>query len=379
MMEIKMLNIALFTPSIEAYSETFIQMHRYGISGHVKYYYGGHLPTHLDGEGALLKNMLLRNKFGRRLVRILLPSLTRKYCQKALKRSLIENNVDAVICEYGPTAAESIGVCKELKIPQIVYFHGYDASVKGVLDKYKKEYSEVFSYAKYIIVVSDLMKRDLVALGSNPDKTIVNRCPPSNEYFNICLESDVRSPQFISVGRFVEKKAPHLTILAFDKVVKKHPQCKLFFCGNGPLLDKCINLVDQLGLSDSVVFMGIVNKNKIIEMFKSSTCYIQHSVTASNGDMEGTPVSIMEASAAGLPVISTFHAGIPEVIINNVTGYLVNENDIEGMSNAMLNIISDPANAIEMGLKGREFISENYTEDKHLQIINDLVSNVKRL
>ena len=70
---------------------------------------------------------------------------------------------------------------------------------------------------------------------------------------------------------------------------------------------------------------------ELVQHLKSSTAFAQHSITAENGDMEGTPVGIVEASYAGLPVISTFHAGIPDVINNRETGLLVEEHDVEEM------------------------------------------------
>ena len=104
-----------------------------------------------------------------------------------------------------------------------------------------------------------------------------------------------------------------------------------------------------------------------------SVAFVQHSITADNGDMEGTPVAVLEASAAGLPVISTFHAGIPDVIIHGETGLLVEEHDVEGMANYMIHLLENPDKAINMGAKGKTHIRDNFSLDRHLNTISELV------
>jgi len=89
--------------------------------------------------------------------------------------------------------------------------------------------------------------------------------------------------------------------------------------------------------------------------------------------MEGTPVGVLEASAAGLPVVSTLHAGIPDVIINGVTGFLVKEHDVDGMAESMIKLLDEPAKAEEMGRKGSAFIKEYFMLDRHLNILADVV------
>src|SRR6185503_1943415 len=96
-------------------------------------------------------------------------------------------------------------------------------------------------YAYAVIAVSEKMKEDLTILGCNPKKIGMAPYGPATSFFN--LEPDYKIPQFITVGRFVDKKAPYLTIIAFSKVVQNYPNAKLIMVGDGPLLNTCVNLV----------------------------------------------------------------------------------------------------------------------------------------
>src|SRR5690606_35506477 len=102
-------------------------------------------------------------------------------------------------------------------------------------------------------------------------------------------------------------------------------------------------------------------------------CFLQHSIVADNGDSEGSPVGIIEASAAGLPVISTRHAGIIESVLEDKTGFLVDELDVISMSNYMSQLYKDRELCQIMGEAGRRHIKENFSLNKHLNQINNLI------
>jgi glycosyltransferase involved in cell wall biosynthesis len=92
--------------------------------------------------------------------------------------------------------------------------------------------------------------------------------------------------------------------------------------------------------------------------------------------MEGTPVAIIEAQAAAVPVISTYHAGIPDVVIDKVTGFLVEEKDVDAMTKAMIHIFSDKKIAEEMGEKARKNIRAHFTMAQHIDILNKALKEI---
>ena len=110
------------------------------------------------------------------------------------------------------------------------------------------------------------------------------------------------------------------------------------------------------------------------KIFEESIAFIQHSIIADDGDSEGTPVAVLEAQAAALPVISTFHAGITDVVVNNETGLLVQEKDVDGMANNMLRILNESGLAERLGMSGRKRIKENFTLEKNLMTLRNVIN-----
>lgn len=353
------MNIALLSPSKNAYSETFIQVQKRNLTGNVFYYYDGHLPCRLEGEGSIIiKNASLKRKLG------LISGNTRL---SSLKKSFSSNNIDVVLAQYGPTGNAVKELCNEMKLPLVVHFHGYDASVKNIILN-NNNYESLFNIAKAVIAVSKDMVKDLINIGCPSSKIVYNPCAPDNKFLDVEQNITLKK-QFIALGRFTDKKAPYLTILAFKKVLDKFPNYKLILGGTGSLLNACINIVKYLNIESSVEFAGVLTQDEFIHYLKDSVAFVQHSITAMNGDKEGTPVAVLEASAAGLPVVSTLHAGIKDVILHQETGLLSNESDVEQMANHMMQIIESPEKSRIMGLKGKARIKEKFSLKQHIKML----------
>lgn len=277
-----------------------------------------------------------------------------------LKKILKKNKIKIALAEYGMVGAIASKICREMKISLTVHFHGYDAYRKDIIGVYKTEYQDMFDYAKKIIVVSRSMKQQLIELGCPENKIQLNIYGVSDAFFKVS-PSFRNKGVFLAVGRFTAKKAPYLTILAFNMVLDTFPDSKLVMIGTGELFDLCRRLIKSLRIERSVELLGALDHNQITDYLTSSVAFVQHSVTTESGDSEGTPVSILEAGAAGIPVISTIHAGIPDVVIHGITGYLVAEDDIFAMRDYMLLILKHPDEAMKMGMSAKSHISKYYS------------------
>ncbi len=361
--------LAIFSHNENAYSETFIQAHR-NLPFEIKFYYGGFMPNYLDGQS--ISQNKWTNTFQRRKASFLHPeNATLTDGELALISSLKKNRVAVVLAEYGVMGATVLRVCRALALPLLVHFHGYDASVTSILNEYDQRYREMFLYAHSVFSVSHAMTEQLAAMGCPRSKIIYNPYGPDDRFFDI--RPSYITSHFVAIGRFVDKKAPYFTLLAFQKVLEQCPEAKLTIAGDGPLWNTCLNLVDYLKIGDSVQLPGAINREQWIKFLSNGIAFVQHSLTAENGDSEGTPVAILEAQAAGLPVISTFHAGIADVVINDETGLLTEEKDVEGMAGNMLRIINEDTLAQKLGSNGKKRIQENYTITKHLEMLQNLI------
>jgi glycosyltransferase involved in cell wall biosynthesis len=170
----------------------------------------------------------------------------------------------------------------------------------------------------------------------------------------------------LAVGRFVEKKAPQLTLRAFVNVLGNMPEARLRMIGDGPLLEECRDLADRLRIANAVTFLGAQSHETVREEMRTARCFVQHSVEAANGDCEGTPLGILEAGATGIPVISTRHAGIPDVVVEGNTGFLVEERDVDGMAENMLRLAQNSELAGRLGHAARKRIESEFSEKRSL-------------
>lgn len=365
------MNIAIFTPNKNPYSETFIQAHKNYLKGNIFYFYGRYSGIRLEGSGALVSSfkhyqIKLEAKFLQK------PN---DYVWKAiLLESLKKNKIQSILVEYGTHAHHLKDILEKVNIPIIVHFHGYDATQKNAVEKCNN-YKEVFQLATKVIAVSRVMENALKTLGCPEEKLVYNVYGPQPEFHKVTTMFSKK--QFIGIGRFVDKKAPYYTILAFKDVLVKHKDAKLFLAGNGYLLETCNNLIKCFNLEDNVFCLGVITSNEYQKYLSESMAFVQHSITPDSGDMEGTPLAILEASVAGLPVISTKHAGIPDVIIDGETGLLCEEHDIKQMTKNMLFILDHPNKAKTMGEKGKLNISLNYSLDRHINVIQNLINKYK--
>jgi colanic acid/amylovoran biosynthesis glycosyltransferase len=137
--------------------------------------------------------------------------------------------------------------------------------------------------------------------------------------------------RLLSVARLVEKKGIKIAIEAVRQLVDDGMQISYRIAGDGPLMRELQNQVKRLALEPNITFLGQVPNSKIRDELSGTDLLIAPSVTAANGDMEGIPVTIMEAMAMEIPVVSTRHSGIPELIEDGLTGYLAQEGDIQSL------------------------------------------------
>jgi len=185
----------------------------------------------------------------------------------------------------------------------------------------------------------------------------------------------VAGATLVAIGRFVDKKAPQLTVLAFAQVLRECPEAELIMIGEGPLLEACKQLAYGLNVQSKIHFPGKQDRSQAAKVLKLSRAFVQHSLTTTYGDSEGTAITILEAGAAGLPVVSTRHAGIKESVSHGETGFLVEERDVSKMAFYMTELAKNPGKARAMGLKAREHVGRNFSTDLVMGNLHAILQN----
>ena len=287
------------------------------------------------------------------------------------KTFLKAEKIDVVLAEYGPTAAFISPVCESLNVPLVAHFHGFDASRFDILATFASRYRRMFAYASAVISVSTAMSAALQDAGCPAEKIHLNPYGPAPEFFEV--EPSYNSDTIVAVGRHTPKKAPYLTLDAFRRAKEKIPELRLVSIGDGELFETSERLVKAWGLGSCVALLGAAGPAVVRAKMSEAFAFVQHSVRARDGDAEGTPVAVIEAGAAGLPVISTRHAGIPEVVRDGETGYLVEPGDSASMAERILELATDRVKARSLGAASRAWIRENYSLERHLGTLDAIL------
>ena len=381
------MNICSVQTNQHVYSETFIREKIKRLPAEVTIVYGREGRPIFSDRGeplmpvyAKVMSRLIAKIFSVPLERIY--GIVWRFSPERLRDKIIasylkKKKFDIVLVEYGMTGLAVMNACERANVPFVVHFHGFDAYKHEILERYGSRYKQMFQKASGVIAVSKDMVEQLVKLGAIREK--ISYIPSGADPDMFANAAPGKSePIFVSVGRFVDKKAHYLTLLAFKKVNERFPQAKLIFAGNGPFLGVCKEIAHACGLNGSVTFLGPVTHEKVVEIMRKARAFVLHCITPESGNREGTPNVIMEASAIGLPVVSTKHAGIMDVVVHGKTGFLVEERDIDAMADYMAKLVDDPEQAETMGKAGRERIKQYFTiqtsSEKVWQMIKNVVS-----
>ncbi|WP_340102811.1 glycosyltransferase family 4 protein [Rhodohalobacter sp. 8-1] len=313
-----------------------------------------------------------------------------KYDIKALHYNLIfKRKINNLVAEFKPDLIhghfgnESMVFFKNLEkkfleIPTVVSFHGYDASSElKESSVYIRELRHFFNgkYPRKAIFCSEYLRNNLKNAGvqitdNNSDILFygINTNQFSRKRYH---EKSVY--RFLQISSFREKKGHLYTVKAFAKFLEKNNRknVELVLAGGGPLLKEIKEFTKKLNITDKVHFPGWVNHEEAQEWLESADCFLHHSVTAKNGDTEGMPNAIIEAMAMELPVISTVHAGIPEIIEHRVHGLLTKEKDVDTYSIYMEEIM-----AWYYLKRNRTKIVEQFSIPAHYNKLNDIYQDI---
>ena len=300
------------------------------------------------------------------------------------KRKLVDAiakfNPDIIHLNFGYEALKFLDNYK-LKdtTPVIIHFRGYDASqllknrsyvarLKNILSK-----PNVFSIAVCKHLIENLYKEKIEfkntpkVLYSNTDTTFFKRSK------SIKLDHNFR---LIQISSFREKKGHSFTIQALRNYIDKTGDHKITLqlvgLPAGPQYEKSVFLSQQLNLQNNIEFLGQKSQIEIRELLENAHCAVLHSITPENGDQEGIPNAIMEAMSMELPIISTYHAGIPELLSPETFSIMVDERDVEAYSEAIAKIKDDWS----LSLLNRKRIEQRFSKEQFILSLNQIYTNL---
>ncbi|NJL40023.1 MAG: colanic acid biosynthesis glycosyltransferase WcaL [Leptolyngbyaceae cyanobacterium SM1_4_3] len=288
---------------------------------------------------------------------------------------------DAIHCHFGPSGFKG-ALLRELGVLQgklITTFHGSDVTTY-LKEKGDRAYDPLFQVGDLFLPISEHWKQQLLKLGCNKHKTVVHHMGIDCDKFSFAprfLREGDRI-RLITICRLVEKKGVEYGIRAVAKLVNTHPHLRprleYNIAGDGPLKASLETLIQELEIGDTVKLLGWQQQQDLIELLDRSHILLAPSVTSSDGNQEGIPVALMEAMSRGLPVISSLHSGIPELIENGKSGFLIPERDVDGLAAKLDHLIHHPEIWSDLGKAGRTQVEQHF----NIKTLNDRLVELSR-
>ena len=366
--------VLVLAPTRRARTETFVRANLARLPFVVEACFGDEMPWR-EPLKVLYGLAVLTSKVFTRLGRLRLATLpTSMVAMLLVKR----HRPDVVMVEFGFHAVRVMELAR-MGVPLAVHFRGADASAERFVKRLEQRYRRLFQLTSAVIVKNQTMRSRLISLGAQPAQLVISPSGADEQRFQGATPASM-PPRFLAVGRFVAKKGPLDTLEAFALLrglTDQADACSLVMVGDGPLLPVVQERVLQLGLQQSVQFPGVLSPDAVVQEMRRARVFVQHSRTAEDGDEEGCPVSVMEAQLCGLPVVATRHGGIPDVVVDQQTGRLVEEGDCLGMAEAMALLADRPDLAGAWGAAGQRRAQARFTVGHHVDqitmLLNDLV------
>jgi colanic acid/amylovoran biosynthesis glycosyltransferase len=302
-----------------------------------------------------------------------IKNVCQEICQAG---NFIGRKYDIVLCHFGPNGVFAANLMKRQLISGklVTVFHGYDITTyltsHGV-----GVYDQLFAAGDLFLPISERWKNKLLDLGCPDHKLVVHRMGIDVDKFSFrSREATRESIRLITVCRLIEKKGVEYGIRAVAGYLDKHPGQPVQYgiVGDGPLFRDLEGLIHELGRQDNIQLLGWRNQDEVAALMDEADIYLGPSVTSKEGDQEGIPVVLMEAMAKGLIVCATEHSGIPELIEDGVTGYLVPEADVPALSDKLQFVINNRDKWPEVSARAHHKVSSEYD----IQILNDRLESL---
>jgi colanic acid/amylovoran biosynthesis glycosyltransferase len=270
---------------------------------------------------------------------------------------------DIIQCHFGLLGIKGMFLkdTGAIKGKLITTFHGVDISQNLKLLG-EDVYNSLFTQGDFFLPISQHWMNRLIELGCDSKKIEVHRMGIDCQKFTFIprILDPEKSIRLISIARLTEKKGIEYGIRAVAIVLKHYTNVEYVIVGDGELRQNLAQLIQELDLETHVKLLGWRNQQEVVDLLNQSHILLAPSITAKDGNQEGIPVALMEAMAMGLPVLSTYHSGIPELVENGVCGFLSTERDVEALADRLNYLIQHPQSWVEMGRAGRLRVEEQF-------------------
>jgi colanic acid/amylovoran biosynthesis glycosyltransferase len=287
-------------------------------------------------------------------------------------RAFRRRRFDLVHGHFGTGACYAVPYAERYRLPFVVTFHGYDVPLLSSSERFLPHN---WPYALFSRAMLARMTLGLCASHELLELLLDVGVPREKlrlYHLGVDLSSFSRGPRrplprVVMVGRFIEKKGFEYGVRAFAEALARGAAGELVLIGNGEREAKLRALVEQLGIGHAVTFAGVLASHDVAKLLAESDVLMAPSVVAIDGNRESGVIALKEGSASGLAVLGTYHGGIPEIIDDGETGYLVAERDVATLGERLHRLLVDRALCERLGRAGRAKMEREYDVDEQVK------------
>jgi len=297
-------------------------------------------------------------------------------------RSQIGDGADIVHSHFGQIGWRDVGVARRLDAHHVTTFYGYDCSLLPTRQpKWRRRYPELFEHVDSVLCEGPHMKRTVADLGCPPEKITVHHLGVDADaipFRERTRQTDDEPVEFMIASSFKPKKGIPDAIEALGRLAEDI-DFRLTLVGDATGIERSAEekrrieaAIDDHGLEDRIRRPGFLDYDELIETMLDHDVLIAPSRRSERGDSEGgAPVTLIAAHATGMPIVSTTHADIPNVVLNDETGYLSPERDTDALTANLARIVRNADRWPEMGRRARERVEAEFNTNIQSQRLAD--------
>ena len=311
------------------------------------------------------------SSFMRRLRIKILGELHDKHFDRAKTyREIKKAKANVLHAHFGYTGYHVLPIKDRLLLPLITTFYGEDVSRLANESLWKDRYRELFKKGDLFLVEGHFMRNRLAEIGCPPEKIALQRIAIMCEKYPFRSRLPKKRNEPIRVffcASFREKKGMKYALAAVRRAHEESPNILFRVAGDGYLRPEIEKIIDEQRMGDYTKLLGFLSHDRAIREMNACDIFIHPSVTTADGDSEGgAPTTILEAQACGMPVLSTYHADIPNIVKEGESALLSPEKDVDSLYVNLMKLITEQDRWAAMGIAGREFIEKYHDVKKEV-------------
>jgi colanic acid/amylovoran biosynthesis glycosyltransferase len=306
------------------------------------------------------------------------PSASHAAITRFVQLSRVLKDASVAHAHFGPEGFNASFLSKLTRTPLIVSFYGYDLTqLPTKFRVWRHRYRRLFGRAAAVLVEGTQMHTTLLELGCPPEKAIVQKLGIDVSAIPFTPRHATQTPRLLVAASFREKKGIPYALEAVANVRRGGLDARLTLIGEGPDAAEIEATINRLNLQEIVVRRPYVSHAELVAEYASHDILLQPSVTARDGDSEGgTPVTIIEAAASGMPIVATNHCDIPEVVVDGRGGILVPERNASAVADAIRELITEGDEWQAIAEFNRAHIESHYNAHQQIDRLETIYDTV---